>query len=37
MTDYRPPYWSAVAAGAGILILYILTLSPSTAMWDTSE
>jgi hypothetical protein len=37
MNDYRPPYWHAVAAGVGILILYILTLSPSTAMWDTSE
>jgi len=37
MTDYRPPYWSAVAAGVGILVLYILTLSPTTAMWDTSE
>lgn len=37
MTDYRPPYWSAVAAGAGILVLYILTLSPTTAMWDASE
>jgi len=37
MTDYRPPYWSAVAAGAAVLALYILTLSPSTAMWDTSE
>jgi hypothetical protein len=37
MNVYRPPYWSAVAAGVGILVLYILTLSPSTAMWDTSE
>jgi hypothetical protein len=37
MTDYRPPYRAAVAAGAGVLLLYILTLSPSTAMWDASE
>ena len=37
MTDYRPPYWAAVAAGAFVLTLYVLTLSPSTAMWDTSE
>ncbi len=37
MTDYRPPYRGALAAGLGVLILYILTLSPSTAMWDTSE
>jgi hypothetical protein len=37
MTDYQPPYRSAVAAGLGVLVLYVLTLSPSTAMWDTSE
>jgi hypothetical protein len=37
MTDYRPPYWNAVAAGVAVLALYVLTLSPSTAMWDTSE
>jgi hypothetical protein len=37
MTEYRPPYWSAVAAGAAVLVLYVLTLSPSTAMWDTIE
>jgi hypothetical protein len=37
MTDYRPPYRAAVAAGVGVLLLYILTLSPSTAMWDASE
>ena len=37
MKSYRPPYWSAVLAGAGVLALYALTLSPSTAMWDTSE
>ncbi len=37
MTDYRPPYKAAVAAGIGVLVLYILTLSPSTAMWDASE
>ncbi|MFO8174325.1 MAG: DUF2723 domain-containing protein [Longimicrobiales bacterium] len=37
MNDYRPPYWSAVVAGGGIFLLYVLTLSPSTAMWDASE
>jgi len=37
MTDYRPPYRAAVAAGLGVLAIYILTLSPSTAMWDASE
>ncbi len=37
MTDYRPPYKAAVLAGFGAWVLYVLTLSPSTAMWDTSE
>jgi hypothetical protein len=37
MTDYRPPYGAAVVAGSAVLVLYILTLSPSTAMWDASE
>ncbi|HET9453504.1 MAG TPA: DUF2723 domain-containing protein [Gemmatimonadaceae bacterium] len=35
--DYRPSYLAAGLVGLGIFILYILTLSPSTAMWDTSE
>jgi len=37
MIDYRPPYRNAIAAGAAVFALYVLTLSPSTAMWDTSE
>jgi len=37
MTDYKPPYRAAVLAGIGVLCLYALTLSPSTAMWDASE
>jgi len=37
MTDYRPPYLGAVLSGAAVLILYILTLAPSTALWDASE
>ena len=37
MTDYKPPSWAALAAGLGVFLLYVLTLSPSTAMWDTSE
>ena len=37
MTDYRPPYRAAVVSGLGVFALYLLTLSPSTAMWDTSE
>ncbi len=37
MTDYKPPFRAALAAGFGVFVLYVLTLSPSTAMWDTSE
>ena len=37
MTDYKPPFRAALVAGFGVLVLYVLTLSPSTAMWDTSE
>ena len=37
MTDYTPPFRAAFVAGLGVLVLYVLTLSPSTAMWDTSE
>jgi hypothetical protein len=37
MIDYRPPYRAAVLSGLGVFALYLLTLSPSTAMWDTSE
>ena len=32
-----PSYGAAVIASALTLTLYILTLAPSTAMWDTSE
>jgi len=35
--DYRPSYLAATAAGAAVLLLYLITLGPSTAMWDTSE
>jgi len=35
--DYRPSYGAAAIAGAVVFLLYIVTLSPSTAMWDTSE
>ena len=35
--DYRPSYLAASLVGLGIFLLYIITLSPSTAMWDTSE
>src|SRR6185369_4400439 len=35
--DYRPSYLAAGIAAALVLILYVVTLAPSTAMWDTSE
>src|SRR5215218_2612248 len=35
--DYRPSYLAAGIASLLVLCLYILTLAPSTAMWDTSE
>ncbi|HEU4700310.1 MAG TPA: DUF2723 domain-containing protein [Gemmatimonadales bacterium] len=33
----RPPYWWALATGLVIFLLYVLTLAPTTAFWDTSE
>jgi hypothetical protein len=35
--DYRPSYLAASIAALLVLVLYIITLSPETAMWDTSE
>ncbi|HEV7992492.1 MAG TPA: DUF2723 domain-containing protein [Gemmatimonadaceae bacterium] len=35
--DYRPSYLAATITSAAVFILYLLTLAPSTAMWDTSE
>ena len=35
--DYRPSYLAASIAGSLCLALYLITLAPSTAMWDTSE
>ena len=35
--DYRPSYLAATIAGTIVFALYLLTLAPSTAMWDTSE
>jgi transmembrane protein TMEM260 (protein O-mannosyltransferase) len=35
--DYRPSYAAAAIASAAVVLLYLATLSPSTAMWDTSE
>src|ERR671922_899061 len=35
--DYRPSYLAAGVVTLLVLLLYLLTLAPSTAMWDTSE
>jgi hypothetical protein len=35
--DYRPSYLAAATASAVVFLLYLVTLAPSTAMWDTSE
>src|SRR3954462_11368133 len=35
--DYRPSYMAAAIVSAAILVLYLVTLAPNTAMWDTSE
>ena len=35
--DYSPSYLAALVASALVFGLYLLTLAPSTAMWDTSE
>jgi len=35
--DYRPSYRAAATVSALVCLLYLITLAPSTAMWDTSE
>ena len=35
--DDRPSYLAAAIVSGLVLLLYLITLSPSTAMWDTSE
>ncbi len=35
--DSRPSYLAAGIAGVLVFLLYVVTLSPETAMWDTSE
>jgi hypothetical protein len=35
--DYRPSYLAATIVSVLVFGLYLLTLAPSTAMWDTSE
>ena len=35
--DHRPSYLAATVAGGLTFLLYLITLAPETAMWDTSE
>ena len=35
--DYRPSYLAAALTTLGVFVLYVVTLAPTTAMWDTSE
>jgi len=35
--DSRPSYLAAAITGLVVLLLYLVTLAPSTSMWDTSE
>ena len=37
LTTHKPPYLAAAIASVAVLALYVLTLAPTTAMWDTSE
>jgi len=36
-TAVKPPYLMAACVSLGALILYVLTLAPTTQFWDTSE
>lgn len=36
-TPDQPPYLAAAIASLAVFALYLATLAPSTAMWDTSE
>src|SRR5256714_2708450 len=35
--EYQPSYRAAAIVSALVFLVYLLTLAPSTAMWDTSE
>ncbi len=35
--DFRPSYLAASVAATLVFVLYLVTLAPSTAMWDASE
>src|SRR6476620_6175714 len=34
---YKPSYLPAAIAAALVFVLYLITLAPSVAMWDTGE
>jgi hypothetical protein len=36
-SGYKPSYIHAAAAAGLVIILYLVTLAPSVAMWDTGE
>jgi len=35
--QHRPPYGAATLVGLAVFALYVVTLAPTTAFWDTSE
>lgn len=35
--DYTPSYRAAALTAFAVMLLYLLTLAPTTSMWDTSE
>ncbi|HWL40413.1 MAG TPA: DUF2723 domain-containing protein [Gemmatimonadaceae bacterium] len=37
LNGYRPSYIPAAIAGGLVFLLYLITLAPSVAMWDTGE
>jgi hypothetical protein len=37
VSEQRPPYLFAAAAGFAVFVLYAITVAPTTAFWDTSE
>src|SRR5438445_4957639 len=36
-SDREPSYGAAAIAAVAVLLLYVVTLAPTTAMWDASE